>query len=360
MAHTQRPLSRLPSLDLAGHPAGMTQPRRLTVFDDRPGLYHCVTRCVRQAFLCDTTTPCSRDGEARQAWIERRILELAECFAVGIYAWAAMSNHCHIVVLLDPLKPQNWSDAEVARRWCRISQYPGRPVADDRRIQRESTLLRDPERLLEIRRRLGSLSWFMRFVNEGIARRANAEDGCKGHFWDGRYKSQNLLDDRAALAAMAYVDLNPVRAGVAEHLEQCSFTSIKRRLQLLGRRPTAGSDPLNPLAGTGSSIAPTITERAYVELVEWTGLRQRPGKRGTLNPTAPAPTVAKDEWWLLAASGLESHFAGFAGTPETLARAASNVGRRWLRGGQLAHSWTRDANNRSSEARLGTTPDRPS
>lgn len=252
----------------------MTYPRRQTVFDDRPGLYHCVTRCVRQAFLCDdTATPCSRGGEARQDWIERRILELAECFAVGIYAWSAMSNHCHIVLLVDPLKPQDWTDEEVARRWCGINQYPGRPVQAEKRMQRERALLEDPDRLLDIRARLGSLSWFMRFVNEGIARRANVEDGCKGHFWDGRYKSQNLLDDRAALAAMAYVDLNPVRAGMAEHLDQCRFTSIPRRLKLVQSGPETASDQLRPLAGIASSIVPVITERSYVNLVEWTGLR---------------------------------------------------------------------------------------
>lgn len=330
----------------------MTHPRRLTVFDDRPGLYHCVTRCVRQAFLCDAATPCSRDGEARQAWIERRVLELAECFAVGIYAWAAMSNHCHLVLLVDPLKPQDWSDEEVAQRWCRINQYPGRPVPDDKREQREGALLKDPERLLDIRCRLGSLSWFMRFVNEGIARRANAEDGCKGHFWDGRYKSQNLLDDRAALAAMTYVDLNPVRAGMAEHLSQCSFTSIQRRLQILQSDPETAPDQLRPLAGIASSIIPMITERSYIDLVEWTGLSQRPGKRGALKPSPTDSTsvvATDDEWWLLAASGMESHFAGFAGTPSTLERAASWVGRRWLRGKRLDRSSRAETQSRPSK-----------
>ncbi len=320
----------------------MTNPRRLTVFDDRPGLYHCVTRCVRQAFLCETATACSLcDGESRQAWVERRILELAESFAVGIYAWAAMSNHCHIVLLLDPLKPDDWSDEEVAQRWCRINQYPGRPVPAETRTRRERALLENPERLLEIRGRLGSLSWFMRFVNEGVARRANAEDGCKGHFWDGRFKSQNLLDDRAALAAMVYVDLNPVRAGIAEQLDQCNFTSIQWRLHELRSQPETATTQLTPLSGVASSIIPVINVQSYVELVERTGLEQRSDKSGSLKPSPPGPTGANPtdvEWWLLATAGMESHFAGFVGMPDALAETARRIGRRWLRGRHLDRS----------------------
>jgi hypothetical protein len=94
-----------------------------------------------------------------------------------------------------------------------------------------SQILNDPERVIELRKRLSDISWWMRCRADPIARRANREDGVTGHFWEGRYKAQLLLDEASLLACATYVDLNPVRSAIAETPEESRFTGVYDRIQ---------------------------------------------------------------------------------------------------------------------------------
>ena len=313
----------------------MGYPRAMTVDSDAPGFYHCMSRCVRRAWLCGDDPISGRNFDHRRGWIEHRLIDLAQSFAVGLYAWAVMSNHTHVVLRIDPQRPHTWDDSEVAARWIRLTRtIDGTVDADTARI-REQALRLQPQRLAEIRRRLGSLSWFMRFLNEAIARAANAEDECSGRFWEGRFKCQALLDDAGVLACMAYVDLNPIRAGLCDRLIDSDFTTIQRRLRSIGSNPESASDRLEPVTGTDvSDNAPDISVAAYIDLVDWTGRIARHDKAGVIvgDPVPIAAVRGSPAWWRRCALQIEAAFGCAVGQPAQLKAHAEATGRRWVRG----------------------------
>ena len=204
-------------------------------------------------------------------------------------------------------------------------------------------LLANPDKLKEIRSRLGSLSWFMRALNEPIARMANREDHCSGRFWEGRFKSQALLDEQAVLSCMAYVDLNPVRAKVCDQLEESEHTSITQRIEAVGKsdQDTAEPTPIRPLlpvTGLQAELVLSVSEADYVSIVRWTGQQARPDKRGKIkSEDQPAPPslnridpVAKR--WINQVQGTESVFYRAIGSAEALKAKAEAIGQRWLKG----------------------------
>jgi len=211
----------------------MTAPRSALVSLEDTPWYHCVCRCVRRAFLCGEDPFSGVNFDHRRGWIVERIQQLAALFAIDVAAYAVMSNHYHVVVRIDRERAMGWSVEEVLKRWTTLFTGPllvARYLSDSPAEMSQAEIAK-VEALAEVyRKRLHDLSWFMRTLNEHIARRANAEDGVKGRFWEGRFKSQALLDEKALLAAMAYVDLNPVRAGLAETPEASDYTSIQERV----------------------------------------------------------------------------------------------------------------------------------
>jgi REP element-mobilizing transposase RayT len=188
--------------------------------------YHCISRCVRRAMLC------GRGFEHRKQWIEMRLQNLAESFAVSVCGFAVMDNHLHVLVRLDQSVVREWTAAEVVRRWINVYP-PSRLKADDEKAVARwiEQLLKDSKHVERLRQRLGDLGWFMKALKEPLARMANKEDDCKGTFWESRYKSIAILDEAALLATCAYIDLNPVAAGIAATPEASRFTSIRQRVQ---------------------------------------------------------------------------------------------------------------------------------
>lgn len=210
----------------------MATPRYLLVDPENEWDYHIASRCVRRAFLCGLDDLTGRDCSHRRGWLVDRIKRLAPCFAVDIYSYTVLSNHFHVVLRYDPLACREWSDDEVARRW--YDAFPPTEhglVDEDRKPEMRELMLGEPDRIARARRTLGSLSDFVKHLKQPIARRANLEDDCTGHFFEQRFYSGALLTEEALVAAMAYVDLNPVRAMLAERIEAIRETSIYDRLQ---------------------------------------------------------------------------------------------------------------------------------
>ena len=201
-----------------------------------------------------------------------------------------MSNHCHLVVHIDEAAARALSVDEVIDRWCTL--YRGPEVIQ--RYRAGGSLSAAELGALSIvvetwRGRLSNLSWFMRCLNEHIARRANAEDGCTGRFWEGRFKSQALLDETALITAMAYVDLNPIRAGMAKDLATSDKTAVQQRLNTITGQHVEQRVPLQDFAGveTQTRSGLPFNLQDYLDLVDWTGRCIRDDKRGSIDPQTP-------------------------------------------------------------------------
>ncbi len=98
----------------------MPKPRYAQVSLDATPYYHCVSRCVRRAFLCGTDNFSGQTYEHRRGWIEDKLLELADIFAIDVAAYAIMSNHYHVVLHIDKPWVESWARHQIIQRWHQL------------------------------------------------------------------------------------------------------------------------------------------------------------------------------------------------------------------------------------------------
>ena len=241
----------------------MTMARKHLVDVSVTRWYHCVTRCVRRAFLLAEGPLLGEERLNRKEWIEHRLQELAEFFAVSIGGFSVLDNHLHLLVRLDPDVATGWSDDEVVRRWGRL--FPPRnksrqpvPVSGDWIQWR----LKDVSWVARARERLQSLSWFMKCLKEPLARLANRQDKTRGAFFEERFKSVAILDEESLLAVCAYIDLNPVAAGIVAVPEASPHTSVTTRVEHVKAQGRTGDLEVAKHGGVAGSVASVDLEEA--------------------------------------------------------------------------------------------------
>ncbi len=297
----------------------MTRPRKVLISLADTPYYHITSRCVRRAFLCGVDHYSGQSYEHRRQWVVDRIRLLSSLFAIDVCAYAVMSNHYHLVLKVCPEQLEDLSEDEIMDRWCAL--FRGPLLIQNYRSGEE---LKPFERagvsdIVNVwRTRLSSISWFMRCLNQPIAHQANREDKCRGKFWESRFNSQALKSEEALLSCMAYVDLNPVRAGMADTPETSSHTSIRERLQTEfdGRQAVDDQTDCGDLLDFRTPIKPLLpfenrlvnepqmgilfNFEEYLALLDWTGRIIRSDKRGyidnALPPILDRLQITVDQW----------------------------------------------------------------
>ncbi|GAB1261811.1 transposase [Aurantivibrio plasticivorans] len=345
----------------------MTINRESQVSLDATPFYHCYVRCVRRAYLCGEDFETGENFDHRKQWIVSRLRFLSYVYAIDICAYAVMSNHYHVVLHVDKSRADGWSQHEVVERWLQL--YKGHMLVD--RWMTEPAALDEAsldvvhDIIEEWRERLYSISWFMRGVNEKVARMANEEEGVKGRFWEGRFKSQALLDETAVLSCMAYVDLNPVRAGMIDDLVDSDFTSIQQRLfdyakykavkspaeKRLTKRvndqrllktdldlddlPEAPMMPFDGSAHTDIHTALPFTREDYFDLVDKTGRVIREDKCGFIHSEIPSlinQLGINPNKWIEHIQSFSRRYAHCVGESDNIINFAASSNKAWCKG----------------------------
>ncbi|MFG0262973.1 MAG: transposase [Novipirellula sp. JB048] len=332
----------------------MVRLARSEVFDpDEIAIAHTCNRTVRRCFLMGDDPVSGKNFDHRKEWIEQRLIQFAAAFGIDLLGYAILATHLHLILRSRPDVVATWDNREVARRWMLIC--PHRRGADGAPLPPTEPEIESiagcHDKCAEIRKRLSSISWWMRLLCQRVAMRANREDQESGHFFQARFHATRIADEASLLACAAYVDLNPIRAAIAETLEQSDHTSVQRRIQAI----TAGPDPA-PEAGEPAPRAPadaiagflspiTIAERSdpigpcasaagqrcsdkgflamsltdYLQMLDWTARQVAPGKRGRTPENTP-PVLQRlgldAASWCELVSDFGRLFGTVAGRPE--------------------------------------------
>jgi hypothetical protein len=340
-------------------------PREIQVF-------HVLNRTVRRCWLFGQDPITGVNYDHRKVWIEERLRYFAALFGIDLLAFAILSNHYHLMLRSRPDVVATWDDSEVARRWLMIcphrKQKDGTPCEP---TKKELDAIRScGQKLAEIRLRLSDISWWMRLLDQRIARRCNDEDEATGRFFEDRFKAIPLIDEQAITACAVYIDLNLIRARIAETVELSDHTSGQLRARAWQANVRVSASELDRHSVTDEStwsvdsvdafLSPVcvseisnqpgpmvsttgkrssdkgflpMSDQAYLELLDWTARQTAPGKLGRTGGEPPPILVRlglPPSIWLCMVAEFGRLFPTMAGLPHHVERVRSRKrGRRF-------------------------------
>ena len=172
---------------------------------DLPTVYHVISR---------SALPGLPIGASDKDYLLQLIQWLSGLYFVDILGFCLMGNHFHLVVRVYP--ESELSNEELRRRYKAF-------YGQDQEIAGAW--------LDSYRRRLTSLGSFAKDIKQGFTRYYNKKHNRRGYFWGERFKSVIVQDGRTLVNLLAYVDLNPIRAGIVRRPEEYRWCSLGYHLQ---------------------------------------------------------------------------------------------------------------------------------
>ena len=212
----------------------MAQARQYKIDLSQTTVYHVVSTCVRQAWLCGYDAQTNHSYEHRRFRLVARMHYLASGFFIDLLEHNVLSNHYHILLDVAANKAAQASPEEVVRRYYSVSLAQGYKAVEKWYYGKSLTQDEYKQAMQDIeyfRQRLTSISWFMQKLNQPIAKEANAEDDMKGRrFWEGRFYSRGVYSDPQIIKCMIYIALNKLHAQMAAKPEDDQHTALYERL----------------------------------------------------------------------------------------------------------------------------------
>ena len=175
------------------------------IIDDQSAVYHVMSRTALDGFPL---------GDVEKDFMLDLIRRYSALYLVEILGFSIMGNHFHILLRVFP--EYEFTDEEILKRY--VNFY------GDERIYADGLIP-------NLRQKLTSLSEFMREIKVGFARFYNRRHHRRGYFWGDRFKSVIVENGETLINCLAYIDLNPLRAGLVERPEQYHWNSLGYHVQ---------------------------------------------------------------------------------------------------------------------------------